>query len=159
MPSATLFLPRVITVLMNFATCLSPYLGSGSPSLFLTSPLRGMIPSLLRLLRAVFGPALAPLLHADRIERAADQHHRVLLQVVANAGNVGRHLDAVGEPDARDFAQRRVRLLRRRRVDADANAALLRTSLQRRRGVFSPLFLASFTDELTDRGHNFTRFS
>src|ERR1044072_8367829 len=114
MPSATLFLPRVITVLMNFATCLSPDLGSGSPSLFLTSPLRGMISPLLRLLRAVFGPALAQL---------------------------------------------RVRRLRRRRVDADANAALLRTSLQRRRGVFSPLFLASFTDELTDRGHNFTRFS
>src|SRR5581483_6706747 len=43
MPSATLFLPRVMTVLMNLATCLSPYLGSGSPSLFLTSPLRGMI--------------------------------------------------------------------------------------------------------------------
>ena len=44
---------------------------------------------------------------------AADQHHRVLLQVVALAGDVGRDLHAVGQPHARDLAQRRVRLLRR----------------------------------------------
>ena len=85
-------------------------------------------------------PACA--LHADRVERAADdviadarqvldaaaanEHQRVLLQVVADARDVGRDLDPVGQPHARDLAQRRVRLLRRLREHADADAALLR---------------------------------
>ena len=43
MDSATLFLPRLIIVLTNLATSLSPYFGSGKISLFLTSPLRGML--------------------------------------------------------------------------------------------------------------------
>ena len=67
---------------------------------------------LLRSLGAVLGAALAAVLNADRIQRAAhdvithagqildaaaaDQNHRVLLQVVPDAGNVGGHLDAVG---------------------------------------------------------------
>src|SRR5689334_1964388 len=74
--------------------------------------------SLLRALDAVFRPTLHSTLHADRVERAAhdvvahareildaaaaNEHQRVLLQVVADAGNVGGHFDAVGEPDARD---------------------------------------------------------
>ena len=57
---------------------------------------------------------------------AADEHDRVLLQVVALAGNVGGDLDRAGDAHARDLAQRRVRLLRRRRVDARADAAPLR---------------------------------
>ena len=81
-------------------------------------------------------------LHADRVERAAhdvvahpgqvldaaaaDEHDRVLLQIVPDPGDVRRHLDAVGEPHARHLAQRRVRFLRRLRVDARAHAALLR---------------------------------
>ena len=62
---------------------------------------------------------------------AADEHHRVLLQVVAFAADVGGDFVAVGQADARDLAERGVRLLRRRRVDAGAHAALLRGSAQR----------------------------
>src|SRR5258706_358819 len=98
-------------------------------SRFWTTRLRGMDLSLLRALRAVFRPTLHPPLHADRVERAADdviahareildaaaanEHQRVLLEVVTDARNVGRHFDAVGEAHARDLAKRRVRLLRR----------------------------------------------
>src|SRR4029077_460771 len=72
--------------------------------------------------------------HARQVLHAAtaDQHHRVLLQVVALAAAVADHLAAVGEAHLRDLAQRGVRLLRRRRVDARANAALLRALTQRR---------------------------
>src|SRR3712207_1023918 len=103
--------------------------------------------SALLLLRAV--PAASLLAVADTlgVERAADdlvahagevlhttaahEHHRVLLQVVADARDVGRHLDATGEADASDLAQRRVRLLRRRRVHAGAHTTTLRGALQR----------------------------
>src|SRR3984957_9970669 len=103
-------------------------------------PLRD-IGFLLRLLRAVLRAALATVLHTDRIQRAADhviantreildaaaanQHHRMLLQVMANARYIGVDLIAVGEPDARNLAQRRVRLLGRSRLDLGADAALL----------------------------------
>jgi hypothetical protein len=76
---------------------------------------------------------LFAVLHALRVERAADdvvadarqifhaaaadEHHRVLLQVVADAGDVGRDFDAVGQPYARYFAQRGVRFFRRDRLD------------------------------------------
>ena len=49
----------------------------------------------------------------------------MLLQVVALARDVGRDLDRAGDPDTRDLAQRGVRLLRRRREDARADAAAL----------------------------------
>src|SRR5690606_36240314 len=72
--------------------------------------------------------------HAGKVAHtaAADQHHRVLLQVVALAGDVGDDLAAVGQADLGHLAQRRVRLLRGRRVDAGADAALLRVLLHRR---------------------------
>src|SRR5206468_8624617 len=57
---------------------------------------------------------------------AAHQDHGMLLEVVALAGDVGADLHAVGQPDARHLAQRRVRLLRRGGVDARAYAAALR---------------------------------
>src|SRR5688572_22408388 len=103
---------------------------------------------LFRALRAILRPTLFPSLHAHGVQRAADdvishsrkilyaaaadEHQRVLLQVVADAGDVGRHLDAVGEPDARHLAQRRVRLLRGLREHADTDATLLRADLKRR---------------------------
>src|SRR5207302_1952569 len=108
-------------------------------------------------------------LHADGIERAADdviadarqvldaaaadQHQRVLLQIVADAGNVGRHFDAVGQPHARHFSQCGVRLLRRLREDADADTALLRTVLQRRALRLADDLLPSVAYELTDSRH------
>ena len=57
---------------------------------------------------------------------AAHQDHRVLLEVVADARDVGRDLHLVREPDARDLPKRRVRLLRGHRPDLQADAALLR---------------------------------
>src|SRR2546423_14481842 len=52
---------------------------------------------------------------------AAHEHHRVLLEVVALAGDVGGDLHPVRQPDACDLAQGRVRLLRGRRVDTRAD--------------------------------------
>src|SRR5262249_57217475 len=92
---------------------------------------------LLRPLGAVFRPALAAILDALRVERAADdviaharqildaaaadEDDRMLLQVVTLARDVAGHLEPVGEAHAGHLAQRRVRLLRRRRVDARAD--------------------------------------
>ena len=93
--------------------------------------------------------------HARQVLHAApaDEHDRVLLQVVAHARDVGRDLDAVGEPDARDLAQRRVRLLRRRGEDAHAHAPLLRRSLKSRAVGLRAKLRATDPDELADRGH------
>src|SRR5882672_11410102 len=91
---------------------------------------------------SVHGAALFAVLDALRIEHAAqdvitnarqildaaaaDQHHRVLLQIVAFARDVTHHLVTVGEANFRDLAQGRVRLLWRRRVDPCADASLFR---------------------------------
>src|SRR5258707_7192251 len=124
---------------------------------------------LLRLLGAVFGAALAPFLDADRIERAADyvvphsgqildaaaadQHHRVLLQIVSDARYVSIDLIAVGEPHARDLAQRRVGLLGRSGLDLRAHAALLRRALQGRRTHLVALLDARLANKLIDGRH------
>ncbi len=50
----------------------------------------------------------------------------MLLEVVADARDVGRDLHLVGEPDAGDLAERRVRLLGRHCPDLEADTALLR---------------------------------
>src|SRR3954471_6234747 len=84
---------------------------------------------------------------------AAHEHDRVLLEVVALTGDVGRDLDAVREPDARDLAQRGVRLLRRGGVDARADAAALRAPLEGRGLGLLDLVLAAPTDQLLDGGH------
>src|SRR5579863_6750449 len=102
----------------------------------------------LRPLRSVLRTPLLAVLHALGIEHAAqdviahagqildaaaaDHHHRMLLQVMAFARDVADHLEAVGQAHLGDLAQRRVRLLRGRGVDARANPALLRRLLQRR---------------------------
>src|SRR3712207_4865587 len=125
--------------------------------------------SALLLLRAVAATGLLAVADALGVQRATDdlvahagevlhataahEHHGVLLQVVADARDVGGHLDATGEADARDLAQRRVRLLRRRRVDARAHAAALRGTLQRRGLGLLDLVLAALADQLLDRGH------
>src|SRR5215510_2887843 len=128
---------------------------------------------LLRPLGSVLRPALFTSLNADRIERPADhvipnarqvlhaaaanQHQRVFLQVVPNARNVGRHLDAVGQANARHLAQRGIRLLRRLGEDAYADAALLRTDLQRGAFRLRDDLLASLTNELANRRHKRSR--
>src|SRR3712207_779713 len=125
--------------------------------------------SALLLLRAVPAASLLAVADALGVQRAADdlvthtrevlhaaaahEHHRVLLQVVADARDVGGHLDATSEADASDLPQRRVRLLRRRRVHAGAHAATLRGALQRRGLGLLDLVLAALADQLVDRGH------
>src|SRR5918912_3497684 len=167
MASATERLPSTSTLLTSWVTSGDWYTGSATSGRRGAGPLRGM--SALLLLRAV--PAASLLAVADTlgVQRAADdlvadagqvlhaatahEHHRVLLQVVADARDVGGHLDATGEADAGDLAQRRVRLLRRRRVDARAHATALRGTLQRRGLGLLDLVLAALADQLLDRGH------
>src|SRR5437899_10967855 len=97
--SATDFLPRLISTLTNLATSELPNFGSGRTSRLGTSLRRGIVISLcgLGLLRAVLGAGLLAVLHTGGVEAAAhhvvaharqvlhpaaaDQNHRVLLQV------------------------------------------------------------------------------
>src|SRR3954465_3785849 len=67
--------------------------------------------------------------HARKIldPAPANEDDRVLLQVVALARDVGGDLHAVGQTHAGDLAKRRVRLLRRGRVDARADTTPLRS--------------------------------
>src|SRR5512142_407182 len=127
MLSATDFLPRLISTLTNLATSPLEYFGSGRISRLGISLRRGMALSSricvwrrlalrsLRLLGAVLGATLLAVLDAGSIETAAhhvvahpgqilhaaaaDEHHRVLLQVVAFAADIADDLEAVGEPD------------------------------------------------------------
>src|SRR5215471_15671379 len=125
--------------------------------------------SALLLLRAVAAARLLAVAHALGVQgaahylvpdagqvphpAAAHQHDRVLLQVVAHSGDVRRHLDVAGQPDPGDLAERRVRLLRRSRVYARANAAALGAPLERRRLVLAYLVLPALADQLLARGH------
>src|SRR5690349_19232569 len=126
--------------------------------------------SLLRALGAVLGSALATIIHASAVEgaahrviaharevfhtTAADQHHRVFLQVVAFAADVADNFEAVGQTHLGHFAQSRVRLLRRGGVDARADATLLRAGSERRHLRLVVGRSARFAYELTDAGHN-----
>src|SRR4030095_634568 len=102
--------------------------------------------------------------HARQILDAAPahEHDRVLLQVVALARDVGRDLDASRAADTGHLAQRRVRLLGRRRVDARADAAALRrgdlllaalAGLEARGGQLLALRSAPLADELARGRH------
>jgi hypothetical protein len=124
---------------------------------------------LLGTLGAVFRAALLAVLHALGIEHAAqnvvaharkvanttaaDQHNRVLLQVVAFTRNVRNHFAAVGQADLGNLAKRRVRLLRGRGIHAGANAALLRVLLHRRNLALGLLRLAALADQLVNCRH------
>src|SRR6516164_5621018 len=121
-------------------------------------------PTALLRLGAVLRPALLAPRHAARVERAAhdviahpgqilhpapaDQHDRVLLQVVAFTRDVAGHLHAVGEPHPRHLAQRRVRLLGRGGVHPRADAPLLRARSERGRAGLHPLPPPPMADEL-----------
>src|SRR5260370_37287214 len=105
MCSATDFLPSCIRQFMNLVTTLSPNLGSGWTSRLTAARRRDIaLPFLFRPLGAVFRAALAAVLDALGVVRAAndviahagqvldpaaaDQHDRVLLQIGALAGDV-----------------------------------------------------------------------
>src|SRR5262249_45626611 len=124
---------------------------------------------LLGLLGAVLRTSLAPLGDAGGVEpaadhlvaeagevpdtAAADEDDRMLLQVVPLAGDVRADLDAVREAHARDLAERGVRLLRRRRVDTRADAALLRRAPECRGLRLRLRRRPTLADELVDCGH------
>src|SRR5262245_42105553 len=87
----------------------------------------------------------------------------MLLEIVALAGDVRTDFHRVGQPDACDLPQRRVRLLRRGRVHACADAPLLRRAaksrglhLRLRRGTTLPHELVDSRYENSSRGlrHN-----
>src|SRR3954453_19178699 len=134
---------------------------------FGAGPLRGI--SALLLLGAVAAARLLTVLDALGVERpaddlvadtgevlhpaAADEHDRVLLEVVAHARDVRRDLDAAREAHAGDLAEGGVRLLRGGGVDARADAASLGRTLQGRRLVLRHLVLAALADQLVDCGH------
>src|SRR5581483_6053422 len=123
-------------------------------------------------LGAVLGAGLLAVRDARRVERgpdhlvaearqvldapAADQDDGVLLEVVPLPGDVGADLHAVRQAHAGDLAQGGVRLLRRRRVDARADAPLLRRAAQRGRLHLRLRRLAALADELIDSRHQFS---
>src|SRR5947207_15700333 len=84
---------------------------------------------------------------------AADEHDRVLLEVVPLTGDVGADLHAVRQADTRDLAESRVRLLRGGRVDARADAALLRRAAERGGLGLRLRGLPTLPHELVDGGH------
>src|SRR3954462_9594640 len=120
--------------------------------------------------RAVLRPPLPAIADAAAIQRAADdvvahagqilhaaaanQHDRVLLQVVAFAADVARDLETVGEPHASNLTHRGVRLLRRRGVNAGADTALLRRGSESRHGALGLANHARLTNELVGRRHS-----
>src|SRR5260370_3932499 len=106
--------------------------------------------------RSVQGSAHDVIPHSRQILYAAPahQHDRVLLQVVADAGNIRRYFNRIRQPHACHFAQRRVRFLRRLRVHANAYTALLRTARQRRRLRLHPDRFTSHPYQLRKRRHS-----
>src|SRR5699024_54578 len=80
----------------------------------------------------------------------AHEHDGVLLQVVADARDVGRDLDARGQPHTGDLAQGGVRLLGGGRVHARAHAAALRRALEGRGGDLRRLVLPALAHQLVD---------
>src|ERR1700674_5193175 len=121
-------------------------------------------------LRTVLRTSLLAVLHARGVQRsahdviphsrqilhaaAANQHDGVLLQVVADTGNISRHFNRIRQSNARYFAQRRVRFLRRLRVHANAHAPLLRAARQRRRLRLHPDRFTSHSYQLRKRRHS-----
>src|SRR2546421_4648720 len=167
MRSASCRLPRSRILLISWVTSGELYTGSAINGRCGAGPLRGI--SALLLLRAVAATRLLAVAHALGVQRtpddlvphtrqvlhptAADQHDRVLLEVVPDARDVGRHLYLAGQPDARHLPQGRVRLLGRGGVHARAHAAPLRAPLERRRLRLARLRLAALADQLLDGGH------
>src|SRR6478736_2874611 len=171
MRSAADFLPLFMTTFMNLASISLLNFGSGRMVRTGAWARRDMdeYPLLLRALGAVLGTTLLALgdagavqgaahrvvAHARQILHAApaDEHHRVLLQVVALTADVAGDFVAVGEAHAGDLAQGRIRLLGRRGIDARAHAALLGGSPERRYLGFLCLRPARLPDELTRGRH------
>src|SRR5438270_10003894 len=116
--------------------------------------LRARLPAVLDTLR-VEDAAKHVVANARKIAHtaAADQHDAVLLEVVALAGDIADYFALVGQADLGHLAQSRVRLLRGRRIDTGADAALLRVLLHRRDLRLGLLRFATLADQLVNRRH------
>src|SRR6185503_14190144 len=128
--------------LMNLPIILFLYLGSGLSRSSKERNFAGIVLLFLFLgaLDAVLRPAGLAVLDAGAVERAAhdvvadarqvahaaaaDEHDRVLLQVVAFARDVGRGLAAARKAHAGDLPEGGVRLLGRHRLHDEAHAPL-----------------------------------
>src|SRR6478609_7653250 len=109
MRSAVDFLPSSMTLLITCWTSLERWIGSASSGRIWAAARRGTSWLSLPFLDAVLRARLLAVAHAGGVERAADdlvadarqildaaaadEHHRVLLQVVPLPGDVGRDLD------------------------------------------------------------------
>src|ERR1700740_3598030 len=176
MRSAADFLPFFMTTFMNLASISLLNFGSGRMVRTGAWARRDMVqvsPLFLRALGAVLRTPLLALADAGTVERAADgvvahpgeildasaaeQDHRMLLQIVALATDVARDFVAVGEAHPAYLAQRRIGLLGRRRVDTRADAALLGRGPERRHLGFFRRHPPRLSDELTRGRHRYTR--
>src|SRR5437762_11898038 len=122
------------------------------------------------LLRAVTAASLLAVLHALRVERAADdlvadtgqvlhpaaadEHDRVLLEVVTDARDVRRDLDAARQAHAGDPAERGVRPPGGGGVDAAADPAAPRGAPQGRPPGLPRLVPPAEADQPPDGGHS-----
>src|SRR5699024_111737 len=80
----------------------------------------------------------------------AHEHDRVLLQVVTDARDVGRDLDAAREAHTGDLAEGGVRLLGGRGVHTRAHATALRRALEGRGGDLRRRVLPALAHQLVD---------
>src|SRR4051794_23711437 len=172
MRCATCFLPSLSTFETSWVTSCDPKTGSTSSGRLGAGPLRGM--SALLLLRAVPAASLLAVLHALRVERAADdlvadtgkvlhpaaadEHDRVLLEVVTDARDVRGDLDAARQAHTGDLAEGGVGLLGGGRVDAGADAAALRAALEGGRLGLRRLVAPAVADQLLNGGHSVVPF-
>src|ERR1700755_2909631 len=122
MRSATDRLPLIRTLLISCVTSGELYTGSMTTACLGAGPLRGI--SALLLLRAVAAAGLLAVADTPGVQRAAnylvanggpvlhttaaDEHDRVLLEVVTNARDVCGDLDATAQLDTRHLPQSRV---------------------------------------------------
>ena len=107
------------------------------------------------------------ILHTDVFHAtAAQQHDRVLLEVMALARDVGGYFHAVGQPDTSDFADGGVRFPRRLGGYLSAHAPLeggrikgrairecIKTAGERRHGRLGRLRFTTFLRKLIDGSH------
>src|SRR5579859_1079944 len=169
------FFPPSMRQLMNLPIILFLYFGSGLSRSSKERNFAGirvpLLPYLfLRALHAVLGAAGLAVLHAGAVERAtddvvayagqvahaaaADEHDRVLLQVVPLAGDVGRGLAAARKAHAGDLPEGGVGLLGRHRLHDEADPPLLGVGLQHGGLALVLRLRPPEPDQLVDRRHS-----
>ena len=124
---------------------------------------------LLRPLSPVLGTTLLPVCDPYGVERAAhnmvpysgevldpspaDEHDRVLLEIVPDAGYIRGYFHPVRKPDPCHLPECGIRFLRRVRVDPGADTPFLGTTFEGRALRLSPNNYPSFAYQLIYRRH------